>query len=187
MDEDYVNNSHTQINVPPRDDRTPNNLSQPVCQNCSYPFDACDCVELEKFAKDLSKIISKKSNDDSEGKLQSIICDNCKEELEMLPDVLERLGIDSGILKKKGVKNLYKGRGCSRCNDTGYYGRVGILETLLIDDPIRDMIMKKASSDQIKEYAIKEKHMMTLRDNAFENCMKGVTTLEETLRVTSED
>ena len=79
MDEDYVNNSHTQINVPPRDDRTPNNLSQPVCQNCSYPFDACDCVELEKFAKDLSKIISKKSNDDSEGKLQSIICDNCKE------------------------------------------------------------------------------------------------------------
>ena len=47
--------------------------------------------------------------------------------------------------------------------------------------------MKKASSDQIKEYAIKEKNMMTLRDNAFENCMNGVTTLEEMLRVTSED
>ena len=49
------------------------------------------------------------------------------------------------------------------------------------------MIMKKASSDQIKEYAVKEKHMMTLRDNAFENCAKGITTLEEALRVTSED
>jgi len=64
---------------------------------------------------------------------------------------------------------------------------VGILESLLIDDPIRNMIMKKASSDQIREYAVKEKQMMTLRDNAFENCMNGVTTLEEALRVTSED
>ncbi|MDO8536154.1 MAG: GspE/PulE family protein [Candidatus Omnitrophota bacterium] len=120
-------------------------------------------------------------------RLMRKICDNCKEEMEILPDVLQRLGVDPGILKKKGAISFYKGRGCSRCNDTGYYGRVGILETLLIDDPIRNMIMKKASSDQIKEYAIKEKHMMTLRDNAFENCMKGITTLEESLRVTSED
>jgi type IV pilus assembly protein PilB len=120
-------------------------------------------------------------------RLMRKICDNCKEEMEILPPVLERLGIDPGIIKAKGIKNFYKGRGCSRCNDTGYYGRVGILETLLIDDPVRNMIMKKASSDQIKEYAVKEKHMMTLRDNAFENCMKGVTTLEETLRVTSEE
>jgi len=120
-------------------------------------------------------------------RLMRKICDSCKEEMEILSNVLERLGMDPGILKKKGVKNFYKGRGCPRCNDTGYYGRVGILETLLIDDPVRSLIMKKASSDQIKEYAVKEKHMMTLRDNAFENCMKGITTLEETLRVTSED
>ena len=120
-------------------------------------------------------------------RLMRKICDDCKEEMEILPSVLERLGIDPGILKAKGVKNFYKGRGCSRCNDTGYYGRIGILETLLIDEPVRNLIMKKASSDQIKEYAIKEKNMMTLRDNAFENCMNGVTTLEEMLRVTSED
>jgi type IV pilus assembly protein PilB len=120
-------------------------------------------------------------------RLMRKICDNCKEEMDMLPDVLERLGIDPEALRKKGVKNFYKGRGCSRCNDTGYYGRVGILETLLLDDPVRSMVMKKASSDQIKEYAIKEKGMTTLRDNALENCIKGITTLEETLRVTSED
>jgi len=120
-------------------------------------------------------------------RLMRKICENCKEVMEILPDVLERLGIDPGILEKKGVKNFYKGRGCPRCNDTGYYGRVGILETLLIDDPVRNLIMKRASSDQIKEYAVKEKNMMTLRDNAFENCMDGITTLEETLRVTSED
>lgn len=120
-------------------------------------------------------------------RLMRKICENCKGEMEIPPDVLERLGIDPGILKKKGVKSFYKGKGCSRCNDTGYYGRIGILETLLLDDPIRAMIMKRASSDEIKEYAIKEKEMMTLRDNAFENCVKGVTTLEEMLRVTSED
>ena len=47
--------------------------------------------------------------------------------------------------------------------------------------------MKKASSDEIKEYAVKEIEMMTLRDNAIENCIMGITTLEEVLRVTSED
>lgn len=120
-------------------------------------------------------------------RLMRKICDNCKEEMELLPDVLKRFGVDPGALKKRGVKHFYKGRGCSRCNDTGYYGRVGILETLLVDDSIRNLIMKRASSDQIKEYAVKEKNMMTLRDNAVENCIKGVTTLEEMLRVTSED
>ena len=120
-------------------------------------------------------------------RLMRKICENCKEKMDMPPGILERLGIKPDVLKKKDVKNFYKGRGCSRCNDTGYYGRIGILEALLIDDPVRNMIMKKASSDQIKEYAIKEKHMMTLRDNALENCMEGATTLEEALRVTSED
>lgn len=136
---------------------------------------------VEPFLVASSLVIS------SAQRLMRKVCGNCKEEMEILPDVLERLMIRPEGFKGKGVKNFYKGRGCSRCNDTGYYGRVGILETLLIDDPIRNMIMKKTSSDQIKEYAIKEKHMMTLRDNAFENCIKGVTTLEEMLRVTSED
>lgn len=120
-------------------------------------------------------------------RLMRKICENCKEEMKIPPNVLERIGVSGAELEKKGVKVFYKGKGCPRCNDTGYYGRIGILEALLIDDPIRNMIMKKASSDQIKEYAVKEKHMMTLRDNALENCIKGITTLEEVLSVTSED
>lgn len=120
-------------------------------------------------------------------RLMRKICENCKEEMEILPGVLERLGISNKELAKRGVKVFYKGKGCARCNDTGYYGRIGILESLLIDDAVRTMIMKKTSSDQIKEYAIKEKHMMTLRDNALENCIMGTTTLEEVLRATSED
>ena len=120
-------------------------------------------------------------------RLMRQICDNCKEEEPIPPNVLERLCLESPEMKKGNIKFFYRGRGCSRCNDTGYYGRIGILEALLIDDKIRSMIMRKASSDEIKEYAIKEKNMMTLRDNAIENCIKGVTTLEEALRVTSED
>lgn len=138
-------------------------------------------MNVEPFLVASSLVLS------SAQRLMRKICDNCKEEMEILPSVLERLGIDPAELKSKKVKNFYKGKGCSRCNDTGYYGRVGILEALLIDDAIRNMIMKKASSDQIKNYAMKEKHMMTLRDNALENCIRGVTTLEEVLRVTSED
>lgn len=120
-------------------------------------------------------------------RLMRKICDSCKEEMAIPEDVLDRLGLESPAMKKRNIRTFYKGRGCSRCNDTGYYGRIAILEALLIDDKVRSLIMRKASSDEIKEYAIKEKGMMTLRDNAIENCIMGITTLEEVLRVTSED
>jgi type IV pilus assembly protein PilB len=120
-------------------------------------------------------------------RLMRKICENCKEEMAIPEEILERLGLNPSEMKKRNAKTFYKGRGCPRCNDTGYYGRIAILEALLIDDPIRNMIMKKASSDEIKEYAVKKKSMMTLRDNAVENCILGVTTLEEVLRVTAED
>ena len=120
-------------------------------------------------------------------RLMRKICSNCKEEMPIPEGVLERLGISSVEMKKRGVKTFYRGKGCQRCNDTGYYGRIAILEALLIDDKVRSMVMKKASSDEVKDYAVKEKGMMTLRDNAVENCIMGITTLEEVLRVTSED
>ena len=107
--------------------------------------------------------------------------------MDMPDNVLKRFGIKLEELAGRGVKNFYVGKGCGKCNNTGYYGRVGILEALLIDDKVRDMIMKKTSSDIIKDYAINELHMMTLRDNAVENFINGVTSFEEVLRVTSED
>ena len=120
-------------------------------------------------------------------RLMRKVCPNCKEEIEIPKSVLERIGLKTDELSKKGIRTFYKGKGCSKCGDTGYYGRLGILEALLIDDNIRDMIMKNASSDEIKNYALKELKMMTLRDNAVENFLNGRTTLEEVLRVTSED
>ncbi len=112
------------------------------------------------------------------------ICPNCKEEVEIPKNVLERVGLKQDELK--GAKVFYHGKGCARCNETGYYGRLGILEAFLIDDNIRNMIIEKKSSNEIKEYSIKH-GMKTLRDNALENFINGVTTLEEVLRATSED
>lgn len=120
-------------------------------------------------------------------RLMRKICENCKEEMPVPAEVLERLGLESAEIKKKNIKTFYKGRGCQHCNDTGYYGRVAILEALLIDDQVRSMVMRKASSDEIKDYAVKQTKMLTLRDNAIQNCIMGITTLEEVLRVTSED
>lgn len=120
-------------------------------------------------------------------RLMRKICPNCKTAVDIPESALKRFGLSHEDAERRGVKNFYHGKGCAKCNSTGYYGRIGILEALLIDDKVRDMIMKKVSSDVIKDYAVKELHMMTLRDNAVENLMSGATSFEEVLRVTSED
>ena len=115
------------------------------------------------------------------------ICPNCKESVQIERTVLERLGISRQEVESVMSHKTFKGKGCPKCNNTGYYGRIGLLEAMLIDDVIRDMIMRKTSSDEIKGHAVKTNGMKTLRDNAIENLVNGVTTLEEVLRVTSED
>jgi type IV pilus assembly protein PilB len=109
------------------------------------------------------------------------ICENCKEPYEVTPSVLKRLNISV----PKGA-TFYHGKGCNKCNNSGYYGRMGTLEILLIDEDIREMIVKRKSSDEIQQYAV-SKGMRTLRDNAFEKCLKGMTTIEEVLRITTEE
>ncbi|MFH1856311.1 MAG: ATPase, T2SS/T4P/T4SS family [Candidatus Omnitrophota bacterium] len=110
------------------------------------------------------------------------ICESCKEPVNIPQSVFDRLEIKGDAEKI----TFYRGIGCGRCNKTGYYGRIGTLETLPITDEIKRMILKKFSSDQIKEYAVKEGLMTTLRDNAFEKAKNGLTTLEEVIRITAE-
>ncbi|MFC1576233.1 GspE/PulE family protein [Candidatus Omnitrophota bacterium] len=114
------------------------------------------------------------------------ICPRCKEEVDVPRAVFERIGgdIDIDKLMKRGP--FHHGKGCARCNNTGYLGRMGILETLTIDDIVKDMIAKKAPVEEIKKYAISQ-GMMTLRDSALEIFASGKTTLEEILRITSEE
>jgi type IV pilus assembly protein PilB len=109
------------------------------------------------------------------------ICENCKEPYEVTPAVLKRLNI-----KSPANTVFYHGKGCRKCNNTGYLGRMGTLEILLVDDTIREMIIKRKSSDEIKEYAVSN-NMSTLRENAFKKALSGLTTLEEVLRITTEE
>jgi len=114
------------------------------------------------------------------------ICPRCKEPMDIPRKVFERMGSDIDVDKLMKRAPFYRGKGCAKCGGTGYLGRMGILETLTIDEAIREMIIKSASSEEIKKYAV-SKGMMTLRDSALEKFAEGTTTLEEVLRVTAEE
>jgi len=110
------------------------------------------------------------------------ICHSCKEPVSVPPDILKRLGITPS---KDAV--YYHGKGCNACRNTGYRGRMGVLEVLPIDDDIRELIIKGKSSDEVKQFAIKNKGMQTLWDDAVKKFKLGLTTFEEVLRVTAEE
>ena len=88
------------------------------------------------------------------------------------------------IDKLKDIR-LYKGKGCDKCNNTGYTGRMGIFEVLNIDDSIRDLITTHADADKIKEQA-QANGMITMLEDGFNKAVSGQTTLEEILRVTRQ-
>ncbi len=110
------------------------------------------------------------------------ICSKCKTKAELPDEVIKRLGLSAS--KKH---DFAYGKGCEVCHQTGFRGRMGILEIIMIDDVIRDKLIKGVSSDAIKKYAVKEKHMRTLRDDAINKLALGLTTAEEVLRTTIED
>jgi len=114
------------------------------------------------------------------------LCDHCKEPKDEMPDrdYLLNLGFQEEELDDDPV--FYEAKGCSRCME-GYDGRFAILETMYLDDDVRKMISQGATSHDLKEYAIEELDMMTLRRCGLVNAMKGRTSLEETLRVTMAD
>ncbi|MDI6758695.1 MAG: GspE/PulE family protein [Candidatus Omnitrophota bacterium] len=85
------------------------------------------------------------------------------------------------------LPKFYIAQGCKYCNNTGFYGRIAILETVLIDDKIREMIIEKSSLDEIRKYASLECNMKTLRDDAYLKVKEGLTTLEEAVRITTEE
>ncbi len=108
------------------------------------------------------------------------ICPNCKEEFQPEPEIFTKLGIEND------GATLYRGAGCSRCKGRGYVGRAPILEVLPVSESIRRLVIKRASAAVVKNQAISE-GMKSLRMIGIDKAREGVTTLEEILRVTSED
>ncbi|MDX9702111.1 MAG: type II secretion system ATPase GspE [Candidatus Auribacterota bacterium] len=106
------------------------------------------------------------------------ICPDCKEEFTPTAEMLENAG-----LSKSEVEGLpfYYGRGCKNCNNTGYKGRTGIYELLVLDDSMHQMIIERAPQATLKAKA-RECGMVTLRESGLVKVFQGITTLEEVLR-----
>jgi len=115
-------------------------------------------------------------------RLIRVICPECKEGYIPEAEVLREIGIVPSQLERKMV---YQGKGCPACSETGYRGRTGIYEMLIVSEAIRHLIMKKADSTSICRKAIEE-GMKTLREDGARKVVAGVTTLEEVVRVTRE-
>ncbi|MDD5069163.1 MAG: GspE/PulE family protein [Candidatus Omnitrophica bacterium] len=108
------------------------------------------------------------------------LCSHCKEAYTIEEETLTKLSFSSK------QRQFYRAKGCSQCNNTGYRGRIAILEILMLDDRIREMIVNHASEEEIIEYAKKAQDFTFLRDDGFLKCIDGETSLEEVLRVTTE-
>jgi type IV pilus assembly protein PilB len=108
------------------------------------------------------------------------ICTQCREPIEPTRDMLAEL-----LITKEEVagRHFYRGKGCEGCNNTGYKGRVGLFELMLMNDKIRDMIMANASADDLRALA-RQGGMVTLREIGIDNIYAGTTTAEEVIRET---
>ncbi len=116
-------------------------------------------------------------------RLVRLICPDCREEFTPTKAELSELSLKREELEGKAI---FRGKGCSDCMGTGYRGRTGIYELLLVDDRIRSLILKNSDSNTIKREAIK-RGMHTLRIDGSRKVIEGITTIEEVLRVTQEE
>lgn len=107
------------------------------------------------------------------------ICSNCREPITIEKSILDKLNIKLGP-----DQTFYKGKGCKACFNTGYKGRVGLIEVLTLTPAIKELILQGAQEYKIREVARKE-GMKTLRENGLANAFNGITTLDEVLRVTA--
>jgi general secretion pathway protein E len=114
-------------------------------------------------------------------RLVRTICKECKESYAPTPQELTEIGLDP-----KTVKEAWRGRGCPRCLDTGYQGRLGIYELMLVDDEIRQLVLKNVDASTIKN-AARRKGLRSLREDGAEKVLAGITTTAEVARVTQED
>jgi general secretion pathway protein E len=117
-------------------------------------------------------------------RLVRLLCLNCREPIQPDPATLRELGITEEECAQHG-NQLYRARGCNACHGTGYRGRTGIYELLVMDDTIRTLIMQHANASMIKAAALQRGMRMLLHDGA-RKVLQGRTTAAEVLRVTQE-
>jgi type IV pilus assembly protein PilB len=108
------------------------------------------------------------------------ICTRCKEEYDPDPALLQKLGLRPGI-------KMYRGKGCNNCGGTGYRGRTGLYEFMIPDRSMQSLILKRAASDEIKQYCLQRGDFDSLRRDGLRKAVEGITTLEQVLGATQND
>jgi len=113
------------------------------------------------------------------------VCTNCA---APDPDITKEQLMDMGLpADRADVRKVMKGKGCSKCGNTGHKGRVGIYEVLAITDVIKEAILNGVSSTELKQIAIEEAGFKTMRASALNQLLNGITSVSEVLRVSAAD
>ena len=117
-------------------------------------------------------------------RLVRTLCPECNESYVALPELVDELGLAK--LANGGDITLYRAKGCKQCANTGYMGRISIIEMMPMSDGIRTLVMRHATATELRAQAIKD-GMVTMYEDGMRKALRGVTTFEEVLRVTRED
>jgi len=115
------------------------------------------------------------------------VCPDCRVAYTPTDNELKEIGHSRASLKERyGVEKIFKAVGCPNCNRSGYRGRTGIYEFLLVDDDVRQLVLKNVDAATIKKAAI-NKGMITLLEDGARKVALGETTVAEVLSITQED
>jgi len=117
-------------------------------------------------------------------RLVRTLCPHCKEQYTALPEMVEHTGI--GRFAPGGPVTLWHAKGCGQCSHTGYIGRVSIIEMMPMSDALRALVMRHATSIELKAQAVRD-GMVTMYEDGLRKAVTGITTVEEVLRATRED
>ncbi len=130
-------------------------------------------VEAYLVASSLSAVLAQR--------LVRVLCKSCREAYEPTAEELAEVGV-----RAKGPLKVYRPRGCPQCKESGYLGRVGIFELMVVDDAIRNLVTQNADAKAIKRLAVQH-GMHPLRVDGARKVLAGVTSLEEVVRATEEE
>jgi type IV pilus assembly protein PilB len=108
------------------------------------------------------------------------ICRSCKEPVQSSPAALMNIGFSEA---EASTLQLFRGRGCDRCSNTGYKGRTGLYEVMAIGEEVRELILAGASAYELRQKALQQ-GMLSLRHSGLDKIRAGVTSVEEVMRET---
>jgi type II secretory ATPase GspE/PulE/Tfp pilus assembly ATPase PilB-like protein len=115
------------------------------------------------------------------------ICTYCKLEYAPPPPLVEEIKVVLGkyFPPQAGELKFFKGKGCQECGNSGYLGRIGIYETLMVSEKVASLVLQHSDSGSLEKEAINE-GMITMKQDGYLKVLQGITTVEEVLRVAQE-